>query len=603
MLGPRCETGDSMLVRQPAIVAAICILGFCGCTTDTPGGPYLDSTEGGERSDTCSAAECEVGPPVDGTLSDTTSHKEETGNAGWDFDWGDPDGDGHPRDFDNCPQTENPEQKDGDGDGIGDACDNCATVANRDQADGDDDEVGDACEPSSDCSPGASYERNRDCDKDGAADVDDNCLETANSSQQDTDGDGRGDACDNCPKVANYPQADADSDGTGDVCEGGPAGKICKRKSSDFEPLSPNIYLALDKSGSMQGTKMMQAKTALDTMADKLAANVRLGMLAYSTSCHPPEKLAIGSHSASAVKQSYANVSAGGITATGGALRSIRTRQLFWELNNKYRKIRYKAVVVITDGDANACGGQQRAVDEAEKLHKNWGVDVFVVGFKSNASASNLDAMAKKGGTGSHRTAGSASKLASTLANISRQGIACTYRLQAPKEGIEANRIWVEVDGTFLSRSAFDFDSKTNVLRLSKTACDKLRMANPSNPSAPLEIVLGCPASCPNSGAEKCDYKDNDCDGTIDEQCEECTHEVCNGEDDDCDGETDEGCPACGVPGEACEDDGDCCNGSCRADGRCGPPCHPTGEVCRESSECCSGVCSAEMKAGKCVGE
>ncbi len=42
----------------------------------------------------------------------------------------DRDGDGVLDGDDNCPWTDNPDQKDSDGDGIGDGCDNCINVAN-----------------------------------------------------------------------------------------------------------------------------------------------------------------------------------------------------------------------------------------------------------------------------------------------------------------------------------------------------------------------------------------------------------------------------------------------------------------------------------------
>ncbi|MEY4513606.1 MAG: hypothetical protein RLZZ450_5728 [Pseudomonadota bacterium] len=59
---------------------------------------------------------------------------------------GDADGDGRLPPRDNCPKTNNPDQRDMDGDGVGDVCDNCRSAPNRDQRDTNKNGVGDACE-------------------------------------------------------------------------------------------------------------------------------------------------------------------------------------------------------------------------------------------------------------------------------------------------------------------------------------------------------------------------------------------------------------------------------------------------------------------------
>jgi hypothetical protein len=60
------------------------------------------------------------------------------------------------------------------------------------------------------------------------------------------------------------------------------------------------------------------------------------------------------------------------------------------------------------------------------------------------------------------------------------------------------------------------------------------------------------------SGSERCDGKDNNCDGTVDENCIPCTQEICDGIDNDCNGQIDEGFS--GIQ-ETCDGIDNNCNG------------------------------------------
>ncbi len=123
----------------------------------------------------------------------------------------DRDCDGFRNDYDNCPDTYNPEQSDmdSDGDGIPDACDKCEGF--DDKHDRDKDGVPDGCDK---CE---GFDDKHDRDKDGVPDACDKCE--GFDDNLDMDKDGVPDTCDNCPNIKNLDQKDWDEDGIGDVCD------------------------------------------------------------------------------------------------------------------------------------------------------------------------------------------------------------------------------------------------------------------------------------------------------------------------------------------------------------------------------------------------
>ncbi len=116
---------------------------------------------------------------------------------------------------DNCPQTANTDQTDLDGDGEGDICDddddndgvkdpvdNCKFIANPGQKDADADGMGDACDI--------------DDDNDGVPDDGDESGEAGDSPCTPDEFEG---CDDNCPLTFNPLQADNELDGLGDECD------------------------------------------------------------------------------------------------------------------------------------------------------------------------------------------------------------------------------------------------------------------------------------------------------------------------------------------------------------------------------------------------
>ncbi|MFB6262552.1 MAG: thrombospondin type 3 repeat-containing protein [Bradymonadaceae bacterium] len=598
------------------------MLAVVGCSD----GPNPSLPDAGADEDVRSVAP----DAIDAT--EATDGADSTSRSRWD----DADRDGELNGFDNCPDAPNTEQKDGDGDGVGDACDNCPQTANRAQVDESADGKGDACQGE------MFYDPKRDSDGDGTRDVVDLCPGTANKEQKDPDGDGRGNACDNCPTTSNYFQGDSDGDGTGDACEKRPSGKICNRKTAKFKLLKPNIYFVIDRSTSMRDrdgtgkTRMKRAKNGLDQIARALHDKVRMVASTYpcahrNDACSKLNKefLALGDHTRQEIVASYRSnyshgfcphgntnnlpgldIETGGkhCTPTGSALKDVHTNKRHTDTNDPLSGKRQKAVVLITDGcGCGHCGpGEETLANRWAGRLKSDGIPVYTVGF--NSTCGELNQVAKRGGTDAggngnprYYKASNASQLAGVLGKISKKVISCTYKLKTPGGKLAGDELWVKVAGSFLPEKKYDYDESSGTLKLAPSACRRLKQTAAGG-STPLEIVAGCPTKC-SSSKEVCDYRDNNCNGAVDEKCDDCNPEVCDQKNNDCDDETDERCPTCGIVGASCRSDDECCFSTCH-EGTCGHPCHPIGSTCTEDSDCCSKTCSIPPSGdtGRCRG-
>jgi Mg-chelatase subunit ChlD len=398
-------------------------------------------------------------------------------------------------------------------------------------------------------------------DDDGVIDRADNCPFTANPDQVDSDGDGIGDACDNCPDKMNTDQSDSSGSGNGDACSAVPVGAICAEQSTGFERLSPNIYFVIDKSGSMDGEPMQQAKAGLNVIADELATEVRIGVSAFPVELvcgiSHSELLPVGQHSAAQIKSSYANLVPEGGTPTFDALEDVLASGFLSDRNDPNDNLRAKAVVLITDGEPNNCRNNPvgDSIAAAQAL-KNAGIPVYVIGFNfEGANPTNLNSIADAGGTDAaiagrkFYLADNAASLVTAIRDIAGSVIGCSYVLDSAPD--DPNKVWVSINDQYLQQAQYSVDGGSNTLTLDDNTCTTLRTSDPGQTQ--VKITLGCATPCEASQFWGC----------------------------------------CLDEGIACTSDSECCFGAC-ANGACEEPCRPTGVTCEENSDCCGGLCGAD---------
>ena len=178
----------------------------------------------------------------------------------------------------------------------------------------------------------------------------------------------------------------------------------------------------------------------------------------------------------------------------------------------------------------------------------------------------------------------------------------CTFTFGTKLQRAATTEIWVRLNQSWFSPTSYRFDASTGKLELLPSGCKQLKRVVAQNGGAELEVVVGCVAECDQQ--ERCNGRDDDCDGQIDEEhCYRGAAEVCDGKDNDVDGKIDENCQ-CLPDGEACTSDEDCCGHVCSG-GTCrtlGSKCIARGD-CYLDSECCNGFCvgrSASCGPGVC---
>ena len=152
-----------------------------------------------------------------------------------------------------------------------------------------------------------------------------------------------------------------------------------------------DVMILIDKSGSMAGTKLTQAKTAATAFINNLVlGSDRVGYISYSTVATLESGLTT---SFDTVKSDIADTVSGGNTNIGGAMKVA-----YQEMLSNGRSGVKHVIVILTDGqanisDTNTLTPNQYAINQAD-LTKINGMIVYTVGLGTGVDTTLLQSMA-----------------------------------------------------------------------------------------------------------------------------------------------------------------------------------------------------------------
>lgn len=175
-----------------------------------------------------------------------------------------------------------------------------------------------------------------------------------------------------------------------------------------------DVVTVIDRSGSMGGQPIIDARDAAKSFKNNLASNAQVGVVSYATSSTVNIGLTLLNTSVNKdlIDTAIDGISDGGYTAMGEGMADANT------LLTNGRSESRKVMIVLTDGQTNT--GTDQDGDNAVAVANANGIAIYTIGLGSNLDESLLESIASAAG-GKYYNAPTSADLQNIYASIAQE--------------------------------------------------------------------------------------------------------------------------------------------------------------------------------------